>query len=296
MKNEKLTRLATVMTAASLFCGGATAGTFKNISVDGLFGDWAGVPLLATDPMDNPTGVDYKDIYVANDDNYLYIRFTLHVAADAFTFRQNIFIDADNNVATGYGAGGYVGSELLIQQGAGYQEKNGGFNEGGINGLGWSAAPAGAGTQFEVRISRTATYASGGAPVFTGGTVALVLESDATPNEWAPALAGGLTYTFEAAPAVLTTNLPLINLTSSTWQANAAGADLAATWLDQSYDDTQAGWGPGTGLFGYTPSPGAYPAINTALGSGPTTYYFRTHFNWNFLNDNLAFVITNYLS
>ncbi|PYI84218.1 MAG: hypothetical protein DME26_13630, partial [Verrucomicrobia bacterium] len=59
---------------------------------------------------------------------------------------------------------------------------------------------------------------------------------------------------------------------------------------------TQAGWSAGQGLFGYTPSPGAYPAINTTLGSGPTTYYFRTHFNWNFLADNLAFVITNYLS
>ena len=49
-------------------------------------------------------------------------------------------------------------------------------------------------------------------------------------------------------------------------------------------------------MFGYTPSSGAYPAINTPLGSGPTTYYFRAHFNWNFLPDNVAFVVTNYLS
>src|SRR6266487_6912889 len=98
MKNKKLTRPATLITAASLFCGGAIAGTFKNINVDGSFADWAGVPLLASDPMDNPTAVDYKDIYVANDDNYLYIRFTLYMSADAFTFHQNIFIDADNNV------------------------------------------------------------------------------------------------------------------------------------------------------------------------------------------------------
>jgi len=49
-----------------LFCGGAIAGTFKNISVDGLFGDWAGVPLLDSDPADNSTTVDYGDIYVAH--------------------------------------------------------------------------------------------------------------------------------------------------------------------------------------------------------------------------------------
>jgi hypothetical protein len=40
----------------------------------------------------------------------------------------------------------------------------------------------------------------------------------------------------------------------------------------------------------------AYPAINSALGSGPNTYYFRTRFNWNFLPDNVAFVVTNCLS
>lgn len=295
MKKRKLKPLVSLIAAASLFCGGATAGNFKNINVDGSFGDWTGVPLLHSDPADNLTMVDYADIYVANDDNYLYIRFTLHESADPFTSRQNIFIDADNTGGTGYGANG-LGSEMLIQGGAGYQEKNGGFNEGGINGLGWSASPTVGGTQFEVRISRAATYAIGSTPVFTGGTIALVLESDATPNEWAPALPGGLVYTFEAAPAPLTTNLPLINLTSSSWQANAAGADLGVTWLDQSYDDTQPGWNAGPGLFGYTPSPGAYPAINTPLGSGPTTYYIRTHFNWNFLADNLAFVITNYLS
>lgn len=298
MKNRKLKPLVALIAAASLFCGGATAGNFKNINVDGSFGDWTGVPLLQSDPADNLTMVDYADLYVANDDNYLYIRFTLHESADPFTFRQNIFIDADNNIGTGYNAGGYIGSEMLIQGGSGYQEKNGGFNEGGINGLGWSASPTVAGSQFEVRISRAATYATDSTPVFPagGGTIALVLESDATPNEWAPALPGGLVYTFEAAPAPLTTNLPLINLTTSSWQANAAGADLGVAWLDQSYDDTQAGWSAGQGLFGYTPSPGAYPAINTALASGPTPYYFRTHFNWNFLADNVAFVITNYLS
>jgi len=293
MNDQKLKPFISLMAAACLFCGDATAGTFKHITIDGSFGDWAGVPLLDSDPLDNPTSVDYRDLYVANDDNYLYIRFTLHAAADPFTYLQNIFIDADNNAGTGFSDNG-LGSEMLIQGGAGYQEKNGLFNEGGINGLGWSAAPVGVGTQFEVRISRAATYASDGTPVFTSGTIALNLESDSSPNEWAPTLP--LVYTFESAPVALTTNLPLVKLTTSSWQANAAGADLGISWLDQSYDDTQAGWSAGLGLFGYTPSPGAYPTINTTLGSGPTTYYFRTHFNWNFLIDNLAFVVTNYLS
>lgn len=298
MKNRKLKPLVSLMAVACLFCGGATAGSFKNITIDGSFGDWTGVPLAHSSPTNNnPSVVDYKDIYVANDDNYLYIRFTLHASANPFTFLQNIFLDADNNGLSGFGAGGYVGSEVLIQEGSGYQEKNGGFNEGGINGLGWSAAPAGAGTEFECRISRAATYASDSLPVFASPSIAFVLEAEIsfTPTEWAPAIIGGLPYTFEAAPGPLTTNLALINLTNA-WQANDSGTDLGVTWLDQNYDDTVAGWITGTGLLGYTPSAGSYPAINTALSSSPNTYYFRTHFNWNFLNDNIVFVITNYLS
>ena len=115
MKNRKLKPLVSVIAAAGLVGGGATAGTFKTINVDGSFGDWAGVPLLESDPADSPTTVDYGDIYVANDDNYLYIRFTLHAAADPFTFQQNIFIDADNTAGTGYGANGQIyNNEVLI--------------------------------------------------------------------------------------------------------------------------------------------------------------------------------------
>lgn len=275
-----------------LLASGVQAGTFKNITVDGSFADWAGVPLLASDPVDNAGSVDYRDIYVANDDNYLYIRFTLHAPGDPFTWQQNIFIDADNS-PTGFSASG-LGSEMLIQSGAGYQERNGGFNEGAISGLGWSAAPSGVGTEFEVRISRSAKYASDNTPVFSGDTIALILESDASANEWAPT--PPIVYTFESAPGPLTANLPLVQLSTSSWQANAAGANLGTDWLDQAYDDTQAGWGAGLGLFGYTPTPASYPTINTPLASGPTTYYFRTRFNWNFLPENVAFVVTNYLS
>lgn len=299
MKNGKTKLLASLIAVAGLFSGSAIAGTYKTISIDGSFGDWTGVPLVISNPTNSVSTnvVNYKDIYVANDDNYLYIRFTLHKSDNPFTFLQNIFLDADNNGLSGFGAGGYVGSEVLIQEGAGYQEKNGGFNEGGINGLGWLAAPVGAGTEFECRISRGATYASDSLPVFASPTIAFVLEAEIsfTPTEWAPAAIGGVTYTFEAAPAVLTTNLTLINLTDA-WRANATATDLGVAWLEDGYDDTAAGWAAGPGLFGYTPSSGAYPAINTALGSGPNTYYFRTHFNWNNLNNNVAFVITNYLT
>ena len=298
MKRPNL-RLFIALTGLLSFASGVQAGTFKHITIDGSFADWAGVPLAYSQAQDTTEVVAYKDVYIANDENYLYIRFTIYGSDNPFTYLQNIFIDADNNAGTGFGAGGYVGSEMLIQSGAGYQEKNGAFNEGGINGLDWSASPSDVGSEFEIRISRNATYASDSSPVFTSDTIGVELESDNSSFaniEWFPPTAGGAIYTFEPPPSVLTTSLTLVGLDSSSWQVNASGTDLGTAWLDQTYDDSQSPWTSGMGLFGYTPQSGAYPAIQTPLSSGPNTYYFRTHFNWSYETENIAFVVTNYLS
>jgi hypothetical protein len=286
---------------ACCLSAGAQAGTYKHITIDGSLADWAGVPVAyARTAPDPTTSVGYKDIYVANDEEYLYIRFSLVASGDPFTSHENIFIDADNNPSTGFGAGGgRVQSEMLIQSGAGYQEKNGGFNEGGINGLGWASGPAAPASEFEVRISRAATYASDGEPVFTSETIAFLLEAEDsswTPVEFAPSDPGGLSYTFAAPPGVLTSNMALVELGTSSWQVNGAGSDLGGAWLDPLYDDTQAGWSSGQGLFGYTPTPAAYPPLKTALTGGSSTYYFRTRFGWSNQVANVAFVVTNYLS
>src|SRR6266404_3472307 len=131
-------------------CVVCRAGSFKHITIDGSFDDWAGIPPAYVDPpfQDDPAyqqdpsrfagANDLKSVYVANDNNYLYVRFTLYAPGNPFTSHENIFIDADNDVTTGYSVGGRVGSEVLIQSGVGYQEKNGTFNDGSnIDGLDW---------------------------------------------------------------------------------------------------------------------------------------------------------------
>lgn len=210
MKNRKLKPFVSLIAAASTLICNTHAGTFQSMTVDSSFTDWSSVPLLHTDPLDNgaASSVDYGNVYAANDAGYFYLRFTLHASGDPSSFLNNIFFDADNNGATGFnvGGGGHVGSEMFIQSGTGYQEKNGGFNEGAINGLDWLAAPAGAGTEFEMRISRNATYASDSQLVFANNTFSFVLEADATPNEFAPNT-GGLIYTFAAVPEPATLSL-----------------------------------------------------------------------------------------
>jgi hypothetical protein len=156
-----------------------TKVTFKStIVIDGSFDDWATVPLANEDPQDTTESTDYKDVYIASDADYLYLRVTLHSPSDLGIFYNNIYIDADNDTTTGYQF--RLGSEMLIQGGGGFQEKNGLFNEGDISDLDWAIAPEVVGTDFELRISRRAKYVSDGLPVFTGDTIALVLESENT--------------------------------------------------------------------------------------------------------------------
>src|SRR6266508_5005924 len=113
----------------SIFTFTATASDFKHITIDGSFDDWAGIPPLFEDVSDTTNSIDYAAVYVANDADYLYLHFTLHAPGNPFTSRENIFIDADNDPATGFRVGG-IGSEMLIQSGVGYEECAGGFNDG----------------------------------------------------------------------------------------------------------------------------------------------------------------------
>ena len=88
--------------------------------------------------MTPPGGADFKAVYAFNDANNYYFRVTLWqdipAASGQFPLYANIYYDTDNNVNTGH-LPGTIGSELLTQSGGGYQEKNGGFNEGGIDGF-----------------------------------------------------------------------------------------------------------------------------------------------------------------
>lgn len=94
--------------------GTAQAGTWATITIDDVYTDWAGVPVVDSDPADNVGGVDFFEVQIANDANYLYIRNTYHTAKAISTFMG---IDIDENVATGYDIFGLG----LIGQDAGWQ-------------------------------------------------------------------------------------------------------------------------------------------------------------------------------
>jgi hypothetical protein len=307
LKTNKLKKLAILATAVCGLASAAQAGTYKTITIDGDFSDWTGVPIAYTNEngVNNPSGVDFQNVYLANDDNYLYIRYTLQQPADPIAPGNTyIWLDNDTSGATGFHPFGNpnFGSSLMIIADQSYQEAGGGFNEGSLTNAsvvyGASTIP---GTNFEFRISRSVVGVAGafaGVPLLNSATIGVQLASETGGGDSLPAFSnyGLLTYTFESVSSV-STNLPLITLANTSWKVNASGTDLGTGWLDQAYDDTQSPWTSGNGLFGYTPTPGAYPPINTALsGTGQNTYYFRTHFTWTNQPENIAFVVTNYLS
>ena len=180
---------------------GTSAPFVSTILIDGSFGDWAGVPLAYTDGVDLLTASDYQNVFITNDASHIFIRVTLHTPSDLGIFYNNIFVDGDNNTGTGFNF--RVGSEMLIQGGGGFQEKNGGFNEGGIDGLDWFMQPDGVGTDFEFRISRSATFADDGQPVFTAPAIGLVFDAENTSFQTVDTApdSGGLLYALFDAPS-----------------------------------------------------------------------------------------------
>ncbi len=285
-----------VGTCVALAAITAAAGSFKSITIDGSFDDWIGVPLAYEDPADSPTSTDYRKIWLANDEAYFYLRITVDHPEDPFTANDNIFIDADGDASTGFIL--IVGSEMLLQGGAGYQERDGGFNEGGIDNLDWLSAPAGEGSEFEARISRQALYATDGSPVFQSPLISLLFEAEDanfTRQETAPD-GEGLAYEFAEPPPPFTGHSELVALDAS-WRYRDDGADPGAGWAAPEYDDTAAPWSSGQGLFGYAPDVGIYPGpIRTPLPQGSAARYFRTHFTWNNATAGVVFVATNLLS
>lgn len=296
-----LSRIAfpSIALALSLFPA-AFAGTFKHITIDGEFSDWAGVPIAYSDPSEEAAsaGTDFQDVWIAHDDDYVYVRFSLYNNGDPLRAANNIFVNADGDASTGY-SGHSVGSEMVVQGGTGYQEKNGGFNDGStIQDLGWASAPAGATNQFEFRLSRKAKFEDGSS-VFSGNSIGILLETESSSFAEVDVAsdAGAIEYTMEAAPPAATGDRELVSLTGTPWKFNHSGTDPGSSWRDMAFDDTQAGWQSGSGLFGKTGTPFNYPgAINTTLNDVAGTYYFRTKFTWANDTAGLSLIASNFVS
>lgn len=176
-----LLRCAAVALAVGSFALTASAGTFKTITIDDLYDDWTGVPVVDADPADNFSGPDIGNTQIANDGQYLYIRNTFHNSLALGTF---LAIDVDGDTSTGFDifSQGLIGSEAGWQNDFGFAQATGVYNSGTLSGDYFGGghallAPfANAGSR-ELAISLAALRPDG-LPIFPDSTIKLMFWTD----------------------------------------------------------------------------------------------------------------------
>lgn len=135
--------------------------TYRSITIDGDFADWSGIAPVVTLPSigAGSTGnrIDLKDVYVANDRDYLYIRVTLHQSVSSAA-ALNLFLDGQTTLGTGFYQEGNAW-KARVAANEGHQMIHGGWSEGPLAGLDAALSP-GPSDDYELRISRHSIFAS----------------------------------------------------------------------------------------------------------------------------------------
>jgi len=96
-------------------------GDIPSIIIDGYFNDWNDVPRLDVPPDNEESGdalnddVDIVDIWAADDEENLFVSYSLQ-GAFASQYFYHVFIDADNDNSTGFHSNGsFGGFELMLE-------------------------------------------------------------------------------------------------------------------------------------------------------------------------------------
>lgn len=173
------------------------------ITMDGRFDDWG--PGLATFTDDNSpsSGVDLLSMQVTNDADYLFIKLVVGSEIDltdnvpAQTIR--LYIDGDNNAATGTAVQAGYGAELQIK----FDTRVVTTYFGSSTNVSWSTIdlvplPTVTSDTFEVAIARN-SVPDGVHPLFTSNTIKLLFrETDG--GDYMPDAGSTFSYTFDATP------------------------------------------------------------------------------------------------
>jgi len=176
---------------------GSAAAGLAPIQMDGFFGDWAAVSPLATDASGDGGVVDFGSVWVANDQDYFYLRFETggEVQPDE---QQDIwlYVDTDMDAGTGTSYGG-IGADLVWQFGRRLGQFYGPSNSQNIGhaDIGLLIGPTFSNTEFELALRRDA-LPNGLDPLFPGTQVRFIFR-DAVAGDKMPD-SGSLSYSLAA--------------------------------------------------------------------------------------------------
>ena len=208
-KAGSLFAVAMVMLATTGLVSGGSP--LARMVIEGVYSDWSEVPIAFVDPAnDNGNSVaDFGNVWLANDEDYVYVRFEIGALANLQTVGTplRIYFDVDRSAATGWPIGN-IGSDfvLLFPERRGAEQTSDTFDAADLGhaDLSLVSGPTVAGTEFELRIRRNAVFPIRGTEIFAGPDFDIVFEGQdggGASQEWAPDGPVGHTYTL--APGTL---------------------------------------------------------------------------------------------
>ena len=210
------------------------SGQAAPIFLDGFFSDWT-TAVEHTDPSGDAgvSGIDFRELDLANDNEYLFVRFQLTVPVTLQeTNNLELYLDTDLNAATGLAVGG-IGAELRWQFGA----RTGRFYRAGTNvavfqdDIRLRQLPSVTSPEFEIAIGRD-VRPDGTNLLFTGSSMRVLLRDAGTNGDSAPNNGTTLTYSFDVTLVPPPDVIPLTRTTPSDVRV--------VTWNSRDLDDFPA--------------------------------------------------------
>lgn len=182
-----------------LFCA-ALHGQALPIAIDSEFEDWATASAGYTDPTGDASSIDLLRFEVANDENYLYLRFGL--SGEVVLTDNNdlaLFLDTDHNALTGKSVNG-IGAELELDfgnlEGRFYTGNSSFFLQ--LNDVKFHHQPTVSSKIFEMAIGRDLVLA-GNNSLFPGNKIRIVFRNGIV-GDLMPDAGQIFTYTFDNTP------------------------------------------------------------------------------------------------
>ncbi len=170
------------------------------IGLDGKFDDWSDNAASYTDTQNDGADFDLLSFKVANDSNFLFIRFAVNHEIQ-LNYGNNLYleIDCDNNASTGYQING-IGAETGINLGTKtfYLNTSSGSSEITPYDIGFIALPTVTSDTFEIAIDRHAT--PGGNDLFTNNTIKICFYDSNSGGDYMPDYGSTFSYTFDNNP------------------------------------------------------------------------------------------------
>jgi endonuclease/exonuclease/phosphatase family metal-dependent hydrolase len=179
------------------------------IVLDGLMEDWADLAPVYEDPSGDGSGVDFGRIWVADDPDFLFLRFE---TGQELQLDENnsivLYLDTDASSATGYPVGG-IGAELVWELGnrTGEFYPGGGSVPVGHAEIRFRGMPTVSATDFEVAVGRN-VRPDGQHPLFAGTHIRILLR-DLGGGDQAPDAGQLLDYDLDQGPPPADEPIPL---------------------------------------------------------------------------------------